>query len=374
MAESHKPVRDPYRDLTDKLVALLESGKPPPWRKPWSSEFAPTGPVNIDGRPYRGINVIALGMSPLAFESGDPRWCTYRAAKLAGAQVRGGEKASTVYFFKRLDRDDDESGNGDEPQRQTIVIRSYPVFNASQIDGLEPFRAPTSEQAKWRAPEAAEIILGNSGVPIREGGDRAFYSPGTDHIQLPPRAAFDTAEGWTATALHELAHSTGHPGRLNRDLKNRFGSAAYAQEELRAELASVMTCAMIGVRADLKQHASYIDSWIQVLKSDKREIFRAAGDAQKAADLCLSYHPDYAARLAAERLGDNQAPGDAIGGLTSSPPEAPTLPAIPTGIAAFGPMPKHIQRRLNPEPVIADIPAAVTPTMEEAASWSYRPR
>ena len=170
------------------------------------------------------------------------------------------------------------------------------MFHASQIDGIPAYKPPTVEEAPWTRPEAADIILKNSGAVVRIGGDRAFYSPATDHIQLPPEHAFRGPPEFAATALHELAHWTGHPSRLNRDMKARYGSAAYAMEELRAELASAFVASELGIPTDIPQHASYIASWIKPLKDDKREIFRAAADAQRIADMQLGFHPDYAAQ------------------------------------------------------------------------------
>jgi antirestriction protein ArdC len=154
---------------------------------------------------------------------------------------------------------------------------------------------PTIEEAPWRAPEAAEIILTNSGAVVRFGGDRAFYSPTTDHIQMPPRSAFATPRGFCGTLLHECCHWTGDATRLNRDLRNRFGSSDYSREELRAELGSVMVCAELGISdCDFSNNAAYIASWLEKLRSDRKEIFRAAADAQRIADYLLAFHPDYA--------------------------------------------------------------------------------
>ncbi|SOE01530.1 ArdC family protein [Caenispirillum bisanense] len=292
--------QDHYQIVTDRIIAALEAGTPP-WRKPWDAgKAAMTGPLNaVTGHRYRGINVLLLGMDPKAWETGDPRWCSYKQAQDKGWQVRKGEKASTVFFFKTVevenrDRVDD---NGDPEKAVVPVLRSYPVFHASQIEGIPAYEPPTIGDAPWRRPEAVETILANSGVSLRVGGDKAFYSPSTDHIQLPPDGTFSSVQAWAATAMHELGHATGHPSRLDRDLRNRFGSRAYAQEELRAELASAFMAAELGIPAELEQHASYIGSWLETLKQDKREIFRAAADAQRAADWCLTCHPDYAATL-----------------------------------------------------------------------------
>jgi antirestriction protein ArdC len=131
-------------------------------------------------------------------------------------------------------------------------------------------------------------------VLVQIGGDRVFYSPALDFIQVPPDHAFHSPEQRAVVVLHELAHASGHPTRLNRDLSGGFGSAAYAKEELRAELASVVVGSMIGLPCDIANHASYLQSWIAVLKQDRREIFHAAAETQRMADYILGSHQDYA--------------------------------------------------------------------------------
>ena len=182
------------------------------------------------------------------------------------------------------------------------MLKSYSVFHASPRSTAYPCTGRlTLDEAPWQRPEAADLILRNSGAALRIGGGRAFYSPlHGSYPATPGGRPFNGPHEWAATALHELGHWTGHPTRLNRDLSGKFGSGAYAQEELRAELASAFIGTTLGLPTDIPQHASYIESWIKALKNDKREIFRAAADAQKIADLALSYHPDYAATLKAE--------------------------------------------------------------------------
>ncbi len=356
MASSDQTRRDLYQEVTNRIVAALEAGAPP-WRRPWNPDIAaPTGPLNaVSGHRYRGINVLLLGSHPLAWETGDPRFCSYKQAADKGWQVRKGEKASTVLFFKRLEvPTDSKASTDDEDATKTVaMLRSYPVFHASQIDGIPPYVPPTTEEAPWRRPEAADIILKNSGVSVRTGGDRAFYSPSTDHVQLPPDAAFSNREAWATTALHELGHATGHPSRLDRDLRNRFGSAAYAMEELRAELASAFMAAELGIPSELSGHASYVESWLSVLKQDKREILRAAADAQRIADWCLARHPDY--RLSAPEAAEKKSES----GPMKPEPTAIAANAVPkpqsTGFRPLGEaMPEHLKRRLGiaaPEPV-----------------------
>ena len=261
-APAAHPRRDHYQDVTNRIIAALEAGTPP-WRKPWDPEKSggPAMPCNATtGQRYRGINVLTLGMSGLAFSSGDPRWATYRQAAEQGWQVRRGEHGTTGYFFKRLEVHDDGSGDDDEDAvRRIPLLRAFTLFHASQIDGIPPYAPPTLAEAPWRAPEASEIILANSGAVLRFGGEGAFYSPATDHIQMPPKAAFATAQGFCGTLIHEMGHWTGAPARLNRDLRNRFGSHDYAREELRAEIGQMMVCAELGIAdCDFSNNAAYI--------------------------------------------------------------------------------------------------------------------
>jgi antirestriction protein ArdC len=289
------------QEFANRIIAELENGVKP-WVRPWDPEKAggPQAPFNpVTGKRYHGINVLILGMDMRAFTSGDPRWMTYQQAQGKDWQVRKGERSTTIFFTKPYEVEDDDTADG---RKMIRVLRHYAVFHASQIDGIPAYQAPSVEEAPWTRPEAAASILKNSGAVIRTGGDRAFYSPTTDHIQLPPDHAFNGAHEFATTALHELAHWTGHPSRLNRDLQNRFGSAAYAMEELRAELASAFVASELGISADIPHHASYIANWIKPLKDDKREIFRAAADAQRIASMVLGFHPEFAAQEEGENV------------------------------------------------------------------------
>ncbi len=293
------PTRDPMQEFANRIVVELERGVKP-WVRPWDPDKAggPQGPFNpVTGRRYHGINVLILGMDPRAFESGDPRWMTYQQAQEKRWQVKKGERSTTIFFTKSYDVVNEAS----EDESKTVrVLRHYSVFHASQIDGIPVYKVPAVDEAPWARPEAADIILCNSGAVIRIGGDRAFYSPATDHIQIPPEHSFNGPAEFAATALHELAHWTGHEARLNRDLQVHYGSAAYAMEELRAELASAFVANELGIPTAIPNHASYIDHWIKPLKNDKREIFRAAADAQRIAAMELGFHPDYSARVQKE--------------------------------------------------------------------------
>jgi antirestriction protein ArdC len=222
---------------------------------------------------------------------------TYQQAHEKHWQVRKGEKATTIFFSKPYEVEDE---NEDDGKKTIRVLKHYAVFHASQIDGIPAYNPPGMEDAPWTRPEASDIIIKNSGAVIRFGGERAFYSPSTDHIQLPPEHSFRGPPEFAATAIHELAHWSGAKSRLDRDMNHRFGSAAYAMEELRAEISSAFIASELGIPTDIPQHASYIADWIKPLRDDRREIFRAAADAQKIADMLLGFHPDYAAEVQPE--------------------------------------------------------------------------
>jgi antirestriction protein ArdC len=313
--------RDHYQDLTDKVIAALEAGTAP-WRKPWNPDAcgASTAPINAaTGHRYRGVNLFVLGMSPLAMMSNDPRWCSYRQAVARGWQVRKGAKATQVYFYKPIEIADKLSeGEGDT--KRIPILKVFSVFHASQIDGIPELAPPKAAKTVVERIEDAEAILTASGVKVRIGGDRTFYHPALDFIQLPPDEAFESPAARAATALHELAHASGHPSRLNRDLTGKFGSSAYSREELRAEQTSLLVGSEIGLPTDIPNHASYIKSWIANLKQDKREFFHAAAEAQRIADYILGFHPAYAPKLA-------EGAADSEDGPPSGPADASSDPA-----------------------------------------------
>ncbi|MDR3453979.1 MAG: zincin-like metallopeptidase domain-containing protein [Rhodoferax sp.] len=253
-------------------------------------------PANLaSGRPYRGINVLLLNLRARGGGYGSNRWMTFQQARSLGAYVRQGEQGTPIVFFKMH-----EVGSGDgsvarvttpasrgDDRKVIPLLRSFTVFNAAQIVDLPEALQPVSLAAPdWNACEVAELILTASQARIRHGGTRAFYAPAEDVIQLPERGAFASAEAYYGVALHELTHWSGHPSRCNRVLASRSHIEAYAFEELVAEMGSAFLSNYCGLPGQL-QHASYIESWLQALRHDKRLIFTAASLAQKAADYLL---------------------------------------------------------------------------------------
>jgi antirestriction protein ArdC len=281
---------DLYQAVTDRIVAALERGAPP-WVRPWS-QIGDAFPVNAQTRrPYRGVNFALLSLE--AETCGYPvnRWLTYRQAGELGGQVRRGEHGNTIVFWqlRRIAATAETFPQGEDapdlPEPVFPLLRAYTVFNVAQIDGLAA-ELTTVEPPRWEPEAKGEELLLMSGAHFRHGGTRACYVPATDDVHLPPRAAFPTPAGYYGVALHELTHWTGHPRRCNRDLKGRFGEAAYAAEELIAEMGAAYLCAHCRLDGELR-HASYLQSWLRVLRSDKRAIFTAATKAQQAADYLL---------------------------------------------------------------------------------------
>ena len=298
-----KPLRDFRQEVTDNIIGMLENGVAP-WQKPWDSGAAAASmPMNpTSERAYRGGNAIHLMATALQKGYQDPRWMTYKQASDRGWQVRRGEKGTQIEFWDvRQAKDRAPSGSADVADnarkgrnsgddRPRFIHRVYTVFNAAQIDGIPVYAA--REHSPFDVAQSGERVLAGSGATIIQspaGG--AFYDRAGDAIHLPAKEAFKDAPGYYGTALHELAHWTGHPTRLNRATLNesyRFGDVNYAKEELRAELASVFLAAQRGIPHDSAQHAAYVGSWIKALKEDKNEIFRAAHDASAATDFLLS--------------------------------------------------------------------------------------
>ena len=275
-------MNDLYQRITDRIIESLEAGTAP-WICPWTDHTAL--PSNLaTGKPYRGINVLMLSVEAMTQGYGDSRWVTLRQANELGARVKKGEHGAPIVFFrwKEIDGDEDDP---DQEQRVVPMLKSYTVFNTDQLEFL-PERFKLRDTPAWQPIGDAEEVLRFSGAIVRHGGNRAFYSPNEDMIQLPPPAWFPDADDYYAVALHELTHWTGHSSRLCRVLGRRHGIDAYAFEELVAEMGAAFLCAHCGLPGRL-EHAAYIDNWLDALKRDKRLIFVAAGAAQKAVDFVL---------------------------------------------------------------------------------------
>jgi len=290
-----RPIDTLYAGVTNRIIAELEAGRLP-WLQPWDSSVTITGlPRNASsGRAYSGINILILWHS--LFEQGftAQRWLTFRQAQALGGHVRKGEHGTTVcYADKFTPKDADGTASESEERRQIAFLKRFTVFNVAQCEGLpDALYAQDGVMLGDREtiPEA-EALIAATGADICVGSPHACYMPGGDRIEVPHQQAYPEQINWYRTVLHELGHWTGHGSRLDRDLKSPFGSAAYAREELVAELCSAFTCAALGIVPTVR-HSDYIGSWLEVLRADNRAIFRAASLASKAADYLRAFGED----------------------------------------------------------------------------------
>lgn len=284
-------MNDIYQTITDKIIAELEAGTAP-WVRPWSGEADPFPRNALSQRPYRGINHVLLGMEAHCRGYASNQWLTFRQAHQLGAHVRKGERAATIIYYeaRMLDKEDSAPvADGSEPEKRFIpLLKVFSVFNLDQVDDLPTTHQPVTPDFEWHAGTTPDQIIDASGAEIRHQGFKAFYSPPNDLIYLPGRQTFVDAAAYYSTALHELCHWTGATTRLGRKLGRRFGESAYAMEELIAELGAAFLSAHCRLDGRL-QHASYIASWLEVLQRDKRAVFVAAAQAQKAADYLLEH-------------------------------------------------------------------------------------
>jgi len=270
-------------DVTGKIIAAIEVGTPP-WRRPWTgATMACAFPLRSNGQAYRGINILMLWLAAEERGYGAAHWFTYKQACDIGAQVRKGEKASTVVKFGTIERENEQG------EEQAIpYLRSYRVFNGDQIDGLpEEFtRQPEVPRDLGTKPDPVlEAFFAALGVPVDTSQEpRAYYSRKKDCIHMPPIATFFGASDYYGVLAHETAHATGHQTRLDRFSKFQ-SKTDYAFEELVAEIAACLLGSELGFRPEFDQSSAYIEHWLRALNDDAGFIFKAASEAQKAVDL-----------------------------------------------------------------------------------------
>ena len=266
-----------YSEITQSIIEQLEQGAAP-WIKPWKADSSADKNL-VSQKPYQGINRLLLGMSSMVRGYSVPVWASYKQWESIGANVKKGEKGTKIVFYSPVTKQDKQTGDIEK----YAVLKTYFVFNAAQVEGIDIVPAETVT-AEFTAVELAEQRIIKTGAAISHGGDAAFYMPSADRIQLPNKSAFDSEANYYATAFHELAHWTGAKNRLDRDLdKGRFGNPAYAFEELVAEMSAAFLCSDYGIQGELR-HAGYIGHWLKALREDSKAVFKAAALAQKAAD------------------------------------------------------------------------------------------
>jgi antirestriction protein ArdC len=281
---------DIYQRITDQIVRELEQGVRP-WMKPWSAGHAGeriVRPLRANGVPYQGINVLMLWSKAMEKGYASPIWMTFKQALDLKAGVRKGENGSLVVYADKIIRTEKDGDTGEETAQAIPFMKGYTVFNVEQIDGLPDhyYGKPAAPTETVQRIERADAFIAATGANVVHGGSRACYVPSTDNIHMPSIDFFRDSESYYATLAHEVTHWTRHPSRLDREFgRKRFGAEGYAMEELVAELGSAFLSADLELTPELRDdHAAYIDSWIKVLKNDKRAIFTAASHAQRAAD------------------------------------------------------------------------------------------
>jgi antirestriction protein ArdC len=281
---------DIYTRVTNQIIQAIEAGTKNcrmPWHITDADCFAPINAVSK--RPYRGVNVLILWAAALDKGYAGGSWATYEQWKQVGAQVRKGEKSTTVVLWKPTEskaKETEDDSIATRDKRGGLLARGFSVFNLAQVDGYQAVRTPKLfENIRIRAAE--KVLLG-AGADVRHSGATAYYHKAMDFIAIPRLEAFRDSVGYYSVLAHELTHWTAAAHRLNRDLSGRFGSEAYAAEELVAELGAAFLCGALGLSVEPREdHADYIADWLAILRNDKKAIFSAASKAQQSADWIL---------------------------------------------------------------------------------------
>ena len=285
-----------YDEITTKIISELEAGRLP-WVQPWGTAAAKAPlamPRNAaTGRQYSGINVLILWGAVISHGYSGQSWLTFRQALALGGNVRKGEHGTTVVYADRFVPDDEKKRARETGEEAAAIpfLKRFTVFNSAQCENLpEDVAIVAPPPPPGLIEPQVEALIKASGIDFRIGGDRAFYVPAHDYVQVPPPQAFFEPINWHRTALHECSHASGAPHRLNRDLSGTFGTKKYAFEELVAEISAAFCCAALGIVPTVR-HADYIGSWAEVLREDNRAIVRAASQASKSADFLLGFLP-----------------------------------------------------------------------------------
>jgi len=306
--------------ITARFIDQLKRGTVP-WQKPWA------GVQNIvSKKPYRGINSLILGGSD--FQS--PYWLTFKQAHDLGGNIKKGEKATPVIYYKLFEKRDDRGnmilGSNGRPTRIPF-IRWSNAFNLEQTEGIEAPAQTIDLNPLQPLEKAAKIVEEAKICPIYHTGFAAVYSPGEDVIRMPAQKTFRSPEAYYQTLFHEMTHSTGHASRLDREgvtLPIKFGSERYSKEELIAELGASFLSNEAGIlnQVQFDNSAAYLGSWIEKFQNDPKMIFTASSQAQRSTDFILGVEQK-------ESLGESQSPA----GL-ATPTEEPALAQKITGQTA----------------------------------------
>lgn len=280
-----------YDVINQRIMELLESGTVP-WRKPWNAQS--NYPKNlVSGKRYQGVNVFLLACQQYS----SPWFLTFKQCQAKGGHVIKGSKSCPVIFWKWLDRKDANVNDEDSHNGKIPLLRYYSVFNIEQTEGITPPQAEEALNLFDPITKADEIIAAMPMKPdIRYGGNRAYYSPTLDYVQLPHLHTFDSPEEAACVKFHECLHATGHANRLGRKSiqePSYFGSHEYSKEELVAEMGAAFLCGYCGIeQKTLANSVAYIQGWLKSLRNDKTLLIHAASQAQKASDYILNVKSD----------------------------------------------------------------------------------
>ena len=271
-----------------KKVTELVLNNSAPWVKPWGVNQARGLPVNaLTGRPYRGCNIMFLLATPFKSRG----WLTFKQVASIGGKVLKGSRATDIFFFTTIEVEKEDRAAGEKVKVDVPCLKNFKVFN------LEQCEIPEGAPLKYR-PEASTATADDSGIFVEcekllnlavwyENDTAAYYIPSRDEIHLPNRRSFSSLSGFWGTAMHELSHWTGHESRLNRDIRNFFGTQKYAREELIAEVSSWLLAVTLGTPHEPQNSAAYLASWVKDVKDKPRELYRAISQAQKVVDFLL---------------------------------------------------------------------------------------
>lgn len=270
-------------DLAKGLINTIEKG----WAKPWVTPF-PFNPST--GKEYSGANSLRLVNESVEKKYDDPRWLTYKQAQNLGGQVKFEERHNYVKCIKWMEKEfERKKSDGTKEIEKRMIPNSFCLYNAEQCTGL-PELKKSAEITHEARHENCEKILAESGVAVfNDGGVEAFYDFKNDSIHLPTKELFIQKserglDNYYSVALHELAHSTGAEARLNRQLTGDQNSVAYAQEELRAEISSMLMGARLGLPRSSEQiqnHHQYLKNWSKMAQEDPQAILKACKDANE---------------------------------------------------------------------------------------------
>jgi antirestriction protein ArdC len=284
--------------VTNAIIDILRDGKLPPWRRPWrvDGDYSPHANF-LSKRPYTGVNALLLPLASIRHGFSSRWWGTFNQWKERGGSVkprpkniRPGHWGTTIVFCRPITKQKTDD-TGEETTESFQMLKTFTVFNADQVEGVviqKPSAESVAESDTVSRFERADEIIEAAGFDIRYGGNKAFYSPSLDRIHVPDRGRFTLPEFYE-TVFHEMVHATEHPTRLNWDRK--LPGNTYALGELIAELGGcfIATEAGLPTHQTLPNHAAYLKDWLTALENDERFIFRAASQAQKAADYILSF-------------------------------------------------------------------------------------